>query len=344
LIPEKNQRESASNQRNQRSIGRPAWQLLTIRHSPFAIHHSPFAILPFYPLTLPMSIQPNDPIPAHLADSTITGVIDGPIHAAGAYGLLPVRLPVGLAGGGDARTVGLAGRYFLARCGAQSEWERAERWELYWRRPLFVVDRRLGRTDQEERWQMALPKNEDPGYRWLAELPAGSPINLIGPLGNGLSLASTTRNLLVLANGPSLALALPALDAALDRGGRVALLLDLGADPEAYGPLPLELLPLAVEVQVVHGDEEWAEKVGVMLRWADQLYSVQSATRYGPLAQLIRQERFHVEPGFAQLRADAPLVCGMGACLACAVPLPSGGYTRSCVHGPIFDLAALVAK
>ncbi len=294
-----------------------------------------------------MSIQtPSNPnpthAPIHLPDGTLTGMIDGPVHPAGAFGLLPVRLPAGLAG--DQREGGLAGRYFLARCGAQSEWERAERWDIYWRRPLFVVDRRLGRDESEERWQVALPMTEDPGYRWLAELPVGAPINLLGPLGNGLSLATTTRNLLVLADGPTLALALPALDAALDRGGKVTLLLDLGANPAAHGPLPLELLPISVEVQVVHGDEEWESAVGAMLRWADQLYSVQSARRHGLLAQLIRQERFQLEPGFAQMRADAPLVCGMGACLACAVPLPSGGVTRSCVHGPVFDLRVLVGK
>ncbi len=292
-----------------------------------------------------MSTQHPSPMiqsPSHLPDGTLIGVIDGPVHPAGAFGLLPVRLPSGLAG--DLRDGSLAGRYFLARCGAQSEWERAERWDIYWRRPLFVVDRRLGRDESEERWQVALPQTDDPGYRWLAELPVGAPINLLGPLGKGLSLAATTRNLLVLADGPNLALALPALDAALDRGGKVVLLLDLGADPAAHAPLPLELLPISVEVQVVHGDEEWAGRVAAMLRWADQLYSVQSARRQGPLAQMIRQERFQLEPGFAQMRADAPLVCGMGACLACAVPLPSGGFTRSCVHGPVFDLERLVGK
>jgi len=44
------------------------------------------------------------------------------------------------------------------------------------------------------------------------------------------------------------------------------------------------------------------------------------------------------------MRVDAPLVCGVGACLACAVPLPRGGVTRSCVHGPVFDLAVLAGK
>ncbi len=286
------------------------------------------------------------PSPAHLPDGTLTGVIDGPVHPAGAFGLLPVRLPAGLAG--DLREGGLAGRYFLARCGAQSEWERAERWDIYWRRPLFAVDRRLGRDESEEGWRVALPvlpMTPDPGYRWLTELAVGAPINLIGPLGKGLSLAATTRNLLVLADGPTLALALPALDAALDRGGKVTLLLDLGADPAAHGPLPLDLLPISVEVQVVHGAEEWAHVLADgMLRWADQLYSVQAAARHGALAQLIRQERFQLEPGFAQIRTDAPLVCGMGACLACAVPLPSGGFTRSCVHGPVFDLGILAGK
>lgn len=283
--------------------------------------------------------------PAHLADTTLQGIVHGPLHHAGEYTLLSVRLPTGLLGDGEGRATALAGRYFLARCGAQSEWERAERWDIYWRRSLLAVDRRAGRDASESVWQLALPtvagqSDADSGFVWLSHLEDGAPINLVGPLGNGLTLAATTRNLLVLADGPRVALALPAIHAGLDTGGRVTVLLAQSPDADS-ADLPLDLLPLAVEVRVVVGDEEWAEGLADLLRWADQLYGVVAPTRYTTLARLIRQERFQLEEGFAQIWVDAPLVCGSGACLSCVVPTGQGGLTRACVHGPVFDLGKL---
>ena len=312
-----------------------------------------------------MSIhEPMRPTPTHLPDSTLTGVIHGPLHHAGSYDLLSVRLPTGLLGDEDGQGGSVAGRYFLARCGAQSQWERAERWDIYWRRPLLAVDRRAGRDAGagETVWQLAMPRTgglmpADPGYRWLAQLGSGAPVNLMGPLGNSLTLAHTTKNLLILADGPRLALALPAIHAALDRGGQVTLLLDR-PDPvdqvdkvdqvdQVSQDLPLSLLPLPVEVRVTQDPDEWQDALADLLRWADQLYSVVDPTRhasfYPDLARLIRQERFQLEPGFAQIWVDAPLVCGTGACLVCVVPTAGGGVTRACVHGPVFDLGRLTA-
>lgn len=36
-----------------------------------------------------------------------------------------------------------------------------------------------------------------------------------------------------------------------------------------------------------------------------------------------------------ELAMEAPMGCGFGACLGCAVPLASGGYMRLCVDGPV---------
>jgi dihydroorotate dehydrogenase electron transfer subunit len=49
----------------------------------------------------------------------------------------------------------------------------------------------------------------------------------------------------------------------------------------------------------------------------------------------------------AQLAMEAPMACGFGACMGCAVPLAGGGYMRLCLDGPVVDAAevetALVA-
>jgi dihydroorotate dehydrogenase electron transfer subunit len=36
-----------------------------------------------------------------------------------------------------------------------------------------------------------------------------------------------------------------------------------------------------------------------------------------------------------ELAMEAPMACGFGACMGCAVPLAGGGYMRLCVDGPV---------
>jgi dihydroorotate dehydrogenase electron transfer subunit len=39
----------------------------------------------------------------------------------------------------------------------------------------------------------------------------------------------------------------------------------------------------------------------------------------------------------AELAMEAPMACGFGACMGCAIPLAGGGYTRLCVDGPVVE-------
>ena len=141
------------------------------------------------------SVHPVSHLPAFHADGTITAIVATPAQAsAGAYLLtlalppLPVRELVG-------------GRYMLARCGAQSLAEHAENWQIYLRRPLLAAGRRLvyAPDGDQDLWRFWLPGLADPGFRWLAALPAGAPVNLLGPAGNGFFLEPATRHLLLLA-------------------------------------------------------------------------------------------------------------------------------------------------
>jgi dihydroorotate dehydrogenase electron transfer subunit len=234
----------------------------------------------------------------------------------------------------------LAGRYFLTRCGAQSAWERAEQWQIYLRRPLFVAGWRVFCAEDElDEWRLQVPLTADPGYEWLRSLAAGESINLVGPLGNGFSLAPQTRHLLLVGDGPRIGALLPLVDAMLDRGGQVSVLL------WASGPIDERLraaLPLAVEFHQAGTPAAWNALLATALPWADQVAGGLPTAALPALADQIRAHRLRLEPGFALMLVAADLACGYGACLACVVPLASGSLTRACVHGPVFDLAELV--
>jgi len=42
-----------------------------------------------------------------------------------------------------------------------------------------------------------------------------------------------------------------------------------------------------------------------------------------------------------QVSLEAPMACGVGACLGCVLPAAGGGYVRVCQEGPVMDAAAL---
>ena len=73
-----------------------------------------------------------------------------------------------------------------------------------------------------------------------------------------------------------------------------------------------------------YGADAWGHRLGVQ-----------------PVAWETPGTRLRVEPDFAYLLVQADLLCGSGACLACVVPTAGGGLTRTCVHGPVFDLTRL---
>jgi dihydroorotate dehydrogenase electron transfer subunit len=57
----------------------------------------------------------------------------------------------------------------------------------------------------------------------------------------------------------------------------------------------------------------------------------------GPHAMLAAVARLCEEAGLAsQLALEAPMACGVGACIGCTVPRRAGGYARVCTDGPVF--------
>ncbi|HAJ38078.1 MAG TPA: hypothetical protein DCL15_20595 [Chloroflexi bacterium] len=273
---------------------------------------------------------PNQP--AFEADESLTALtFSGQLVAGGV--LLSVVLPPGVV---RAR---LAGRYFLAHCGDASLWGRAHDWSFYLRRPLFVAAWRPATTDLHgERWLLTTPDVNDPGVGWLTMRPPATPINLIGPLGNGFELPARTRQLAIVSTPGRVAALLPLLHTMLDSGGRVVVLLQ---GDGAIDPALRDLLPFAAEVQQAAPGADWQAQLQAVVSWADVVAAALPGAALPSLIEAVRTVRLHVERGFAQALVDVRLACGYGACHACLTPLGNGRWTRACVHGPVFDLADL---
>lgn len=62
----------------------------------------------------------------------------------------------------------------------------------------------------------------------------------------------------------------------------------------------------------------------------------------GPMPMLAAVARISEAHGAAsELALEAPMACGVGACIGCTVPRREGGYARVCTDGPVFAAEAI---
>jgi dihydroorotate dehydrogenase electron transfer subunit len=210
----------------------------------------------------------------------------------------------------------------------------------YLRRAFYPVA-----IDTDSFWIRVGPSG-DYAQAWLSAAVIGTQLDALGPVGVGFRLALGARNILAIGQDLIAWALLPIVLQAGARGASVTLA------TEAYSArnvIPPTRLPSFVEYQVATMDGSLGRQ-GVLepslpdlLGWADLVLAAGSASFYRQLARAIQASRFQVTRGFCQALLDVPLLCGMGACGACATDL-AVGCRLVCVRGPVFDLADVVGN
>jgi dihydroorotate dehydrogenase electron transfer subunit len=223
------------------------------------------------------------------------------------------------------------GQFFLLRCGPG--------WTVYLRRPLFPAG-----IEQHSLAFWGDPAH-DAAIAWLLAQPDGSPLDLIGPLGNGYAVRPQHQRLLLLAQAPHLASLLALVAPQLARQGSVGLLLEAPTAAELLVPAAL---PPAVEYVTATADGSAGETGHLVealvrgLAWADLVCVAGTADLMRRLRDLILEAHMGLRHGFVQALAPVSLACGVGACLSCLVESGTRhGWHRACVRGPVFDLVEL---
>lgn len=219
----------------------------------------------------------------------------------------------------------LPGQFLLVQCPGS----------CYLRRPIFP------RAAGDDTLTFLLRPSPDPGLTWLMARQPGDSLDVIGPLGQGYPLPENIRHLLLISETQALSPILGQMDRALAAGIATSLLL-IGS--RAAGILPTRYLPPEVELVIITPDsrkEPVQNQVVEAISWADMVCAVGTLRLYHSLKAHTEQLRFGSTTGFLfGLAPTDRLLCGVGACWACAVP------TRReprliCTDGPVFDLMAV---
>ena len=230
-----------------------------------------------------------------------------------------------------------AGQYLLVRCAETGSYDPLLR------RPLFVA------AAQPALGQIGLLyEPAERGLAWLARGRAGDTLDVLGPFGQPFVTDRGTRNLLLIGAGPALAALLLLAHQATGRGCAVALL--AGGTTADLLPPPF-LLPGEIEYQSFAGlqiadfrlqtgpasSQSPVSNLQSAIGWADQICAALPNDQLSALVAEVRAVKYRWDRGFASAVLEGPLVCGVGACGACAVELRRG--TRMlCSDGPVFDL------
>lgn len=206
----------------------------------------------------------------------------------------------------------------------------------YLRRPLFPA------CLAPESLSVLITASTDPATAWLITRAPGDPVDLAGPFGRGFAAAERGERWLVVAEAAvDIGPLRQQIEAAVATGAEVLV---LSGASHAATVFPAMELPPAVEVRIATGDGSLGTRgvvtglLDAAVPWADHIVAVGSRRLYLALQATLRRLR----PTWAREKAqvlisDVPLVCGVGACGACAVH-GRHGVSLVCQAGPVVAL------
>ena len=189
------------------------------------------------------------------------------------------------------------------------------------------------------------------GTRLLSEKKAGSPVDILGPLGNGFDMKglASAKTIVLVAGGMGVAplyfLAKRLLGGMRRRAQGTRPLVLVGARTKKYLVGEKMFRGLGCRVRVATDDGSKGAKGFVTRLLKKELCVVDGdavVCACGPKPMLAAVAAQAAAAGVpAHVSLEEFMGCGLGACLGCVIRTRSG-YRRICHDGPVFDAADII--
>ncbi|NUR10036.1 MAG: dihydroorotate dehydrogenase electron transfer subunit [Nocardioidaceae bacterium] len=180
----------------------------------------------------------------------------------------------------------------------------------------------------------------EPGLRWLADAPVGTPLDVLGPVGRPFALPKEPVTCVLVGHGAAAAPLFPLAERLHERHCVVHVLLVAATESRLFGALDARRSTRSVTVVTEdgsvgqHGSVTTALPALLARVEADVVYAA------GPHAVLHEAALVaEVHGAWSQTLVAVPDGCGTGLCLGCALPVVGeDGVTRmvrACTDGPV---------
>jgi dihydroorotate dehydrogenase electron transfer subunit len=187
------------------------------------------------------------------------------------------------------------------------------------------------------------------GTRILAALAPGDPLTALGPLGTGFDTDTAAAHALCIAGGLGCA-PFPHLIRALRRRGKSVTVINGAATADllyptehfARGDAAVTVTELTVDgSRGIRGVV--TDAVAGTITDGSDVYACGPNPMLAALATVV--EALTSAPQHAEVSLEAPMGCGFGTCLGCALPVVSGNahseWALCCTAGPVMPLRAV---
>jgi dihydroorotate dehydrogenase electron transfer subunit len=178
-----------------------------------------------------------------------------------------------------------------------------------------------------------------PGSTWLAGLPAGAEVDVVGPLGRPFPLPAPGTPALLVGGGYGAA-ALVGLASRLRAGGHPVAAVSGAASADRLCSVG-ELDGLATPLVVTTDDGSAGRPGWVTTAVAELIGDAGVVYACGPMGMLRAvsdQATAAGIPGYVAV--EESMACGIGICMTCVLPVVGADgrsrFARSCVEGPVF--------
>jgi dihydroorotate dehydrogenase electron transfer subunit len=209
---------------------------------------------------------------------------------------------------------------------------------IYFRRAFSVYD-----INREEKSIDIIFKVFGRGTSAMARMKKGDRVDILGPLGNGFTLPRKTEWAIMIAGGigmPPIYLLARRLLERKHRSDRMVFFYGANTKSELADIGRVRRLGIKVIATTVDGSAGARGMVTVAVTdWLQSHQGQKKIFACGPEGMLQAIDSLALERKIhGQLSLEAPMPCGVGICLGCVRPLRSGGYTRVCRDGPVYDI------
>jgi len=183
---------------------------------------------------------------------------------------------------------------------------------------------------------------EGPGSAWLAEVPTGATLDIVGPLGRPFPLPQRPASCLLVGGGYGAAPLHYLTEILVPAGHRVDLIVGAGSEDLLLHSIEAKRIASSLQTTTDDGSAGHHGRVTDVMESIIARSETDVVYACGPNAMLAAVSAVAQRLGVpVRVSLEERMACGLGVCFTCVIPVRDRAgevhMRRSCIDGPVMD-------